>query len=391
MRVLRRAVDAAAAGRRPMPAAAVPDSVEVELSLRGRIREQDAEIERLKGIAGRWLSLSTVQERIIQNLCAEIDLASNYVEEHATRLSDRFRELAAAALAQTKRADTLTTIANVIELDGKPVALHDIADLLGAALDDVVAKILLLAQHSMGMVYSLDDAKKHVSDVEQCIGRIDKINRQTNLLALNAAIEAERAGAAGMTFRVVAREVRELSKSTKELAENMQSQISAVAEGVRKGHAMLKDVASIDMSGNVAAKERLADLITAMHRRDKRVSTIIDETARAATGISGDIGSIVTGLQFQDRTKQRLEQVVDTLQVVTDAILELRRETDAAVPNAAPDTVSYVAWLKDLLARYKLGEMRERFVARFLDGQKADAAEPATQRNLAAAGDVEFF
>jgi methyl-accepting chemotaxis protein len=254
----------------------------------------------------------------------------------------------------------------------------------------VVAKILLLAQHAMSMVYSLDDVEKNIGAVERCIGDIDRINRQTNLLALNAAIEAEHAGAAGVAFRVVAAEVRDLSKSTRSLAEGMRSQISAVAQGVRTGHALLKDVAAVDMSSNITAKDRLVSLISAMHRRDERVSAVIDETARAAAGISGGIGAIVTGLQFQDRAKQRLEHVMDTLHLVGDALLELHRETSVAAPDAVPDAEANAAWLKSVLARYTLGEMRERFVARLLDTERSEGEPPETEA-ADNGGDVEFF
>jgi len=104
-------------------------------------------------------------------------------------------------------------------------------------------------------------------NVEHCIGDIDKVTRQTNFLALNAAIEAERAGAAGAAFRVIAGEVRDLSKSTKDLAENIRAQIGSVVSGVRKGHAMLKEVATVDMSKNISAKDRLNELIGAMHSK----------------------------------------------------------------------------------------------------------------------------
>lgn len=356
-----------------------------------RVHQQAAEIERLQDIAGRWLSLATVQQRVIEALRAEIGLASKYVEDHAVALSERFQTLATNAMAQTKRADSLTKIANTVEIDGKPITIREIADLLDVALSEVVATILESVHHSMSTVYSLDDVEANLVVVEHCIGDIDKVTRQTNFLALNAAIEAERAGAAGAAFRVIAGEVRDLSKSTKDLAENIRAQIGSVVSGVRKGHAMLKEVATVDMSKNISAKDRLNGLIGAMHQRDGRVGAIIDETARAAGDISSNIVSIVTGMQFQDRTKQRLEHVVDALHVLSDGLLELKRETGAVRPDALADTTSQVEWLKTLLARCTLGEVRERFVASLLEGQTPSLDEPDTGAGLDQTGDAELF
>lgn len=361
-------------------------------ALADQVRRQEAEIERLNNIGGRWLSLATVQQRVIETLRAEIALASKYVEDHAIGLSERFQTLASSAMAQTKRADTLTAIANTVEIDGKAITLREIADLLDSALTDVVSTILDSVHHSMGTVYSLDDVENNLVVVEHCVGDIDKVTRQTNFLALNAAIEAERAGPAGAAFRVIAGEVRELSKSTKELAENIRTQIGSVVSGVRRGHAMMKDVATVDMSGNIAAKDRLNELINAMHQRDGRVAAIIDETARAASDISGNVVSIVTGMQFQDRTKQRLEHVMDALHVLGDGLVELQRETGALRPDAAADTTSQVAWLKGLLARCTLGEVRERFVASLLEGHAPAPPEAETAPgHEEAGGDAELF
>jgi methyl-accepting chemotaxis protein len=359
--------------------------------LAGRLLKQEAEIERLQSIAGRWLSLAAVQQRVIEALRAEIGLASKYVEDHAIALSERFQTLAGNAMAQTQRADSLTAIANTVEIDGKAITIREIADLLDTALGEVVATILESVHHSMSTVYSLDDVEKNLVVVEQCVGDIDKVTRQTNFLALNAAIEAERAGTAGAAFRVIAGEVRDLSKSTKALADNIRSQIGSVVTGVRRGHAMLKDVATVDMSKNISAKDRLNELINAMHQRDGKVGAIIEETARAAGDISSNIVSIVTGMQFQDRTKQRLEHVVDALHVLGDGLVELRRETGAERSDAAVDTASQVEWLKTLLARCTLGEVRERFVASLLEGQAPSVSEESAEAGLEQTGEAELF
>jgi PAS domain S-box-containing protein len=62
---------------------------------------------------------------------------------------------------------------------------------------------------------------------------INSIADQTNLLALNATIEAARAGESGKGFAVVANEVKELSKTTKNANEDIQSTLEQITKSIR--------------------------------------------------------------------------------------------------------------------------------------------------------------
>ncbi len=58
--------------------------------------------------------------------------------------------------------------------------------------------------------------EKDFANIKNMSNGINGIAMQSNLLAFNASIEAERAGAAGRAFAVVAQQMRVLSTSTKE-------------------------------------------------------------------------------------------------------------------------------------------------------------------------------
>ncbi|HEX2943689.1 MAG TPA: methyl-accepting chemotaxis protein, partial [Rhodopila sp.] len=291
---------------------------------------------------------------------------------------------------QTGLVGHLTNLATGVEMAGKTISVDEIARLLEVTLDDVVAKILMLSKDSMAMVEALDTLNGNVRHVEACLGEIDKITHVTHMVALNARIEAERSGAAGAAFRVVADEVKQLSGSIQSLATDMNKQLKAVRDGIHTGHATLKQVASVDMSGNIQVKERLGALLPALVSRNTEIKSAVADAAREANAMSADVSGMITGIQFQDRTKQRLEHVIDTLHVIGEAVGDVMNTTRQAVPELAGDMTPDPDWVRNLLSRYTMSELRERFVAQILDGEPVEW--PAENGAAAAAGgSVDLF
>jgi methyl-accepting chemotaxis protein len=340
----------------------------------------------------RWMSLAAMQQRVIQALVAEVAQTSGFVETEAEALSGRFQRLAVSAEQQTARVESLSNLASGIEVEGKIVPIAQITGLLEGTLGDVVTKILHLSKDSMSMIYALDELKSNVQRVEKCMEQLDSVNSTTNMLALNARIEAERAGVSGMAFRVVADEVRELSKVTQGLAASMKLELKGLTDGIAHGHATLQRVATIDLSDNILAKERLEVLMAALLLRSSSLATIVADAIKEAGMISADVDGMVTGIQFQDRTRQRLEHVIDTLHVIDQALEEIKSNTATTLPelaDAAPD----IEWVKKLLERFTMSEMRARFVAQLLDGEgPADQPESISANNApSASGSMELF
>jgi methyl-accepting chemotaxis protein len=338
-----------------------------------------------------WMALAEMQQRIITVLVSEVAQTSGFVETEADALSQKFQMLAASAQVQTARVQSLTALAQGVVLDEQSISVDDICSMLERTLGDVVVKILLLSRDSMSMVYALDSLSVNVDKVEQCMVRLDAINRTTNMLALNARIEAERAGDAGNAFRVVANEVRELSKSTDSVAASMSAELKLVRSGLAAGRETLKRVATLDMSENIMAKDRLDVLITALAHRSQQLRTTVESAIVEAETISGVVDEMVTGIQFQDRTKQRLEHVIDTLNVLGEAVREITSATAEAAPELARLHPADLDWVKTLMARYTMSEMRERFVAQVIDGHAPDRPEQAATSGSTEIGTVELF
>ncbi len=180
----------------------------------------------------------------------------------------------------------------------------------------------------------------------------------------------------------------DLSRRFQELAESAREQ----AEHVNRIVAMARFV---DIDGD---KVPLGELVVSAQKtrsatQNERINAVLETTSSSATDMSATIGRMIMGMQYQDRAKQQLEHVGDSLNVIAAGLLELTDRTRAALPDVVlPPAMD---WLDQLLARFTLSDLRERFIRRLmLEGIVVD--EPGAAGTLAGGGsgagdDIELF
>lgn len=356
--------------------------------------DPDGKVAVTSELLSTWLGFADVQRRTLDVVQGELTRTSRTVESATVDLSDRFRLLAEKALEQSERVEQIVQLAGSVSIDGERVPMDHLVVGMQEMITDMVTNIVTLSRHAMSMVYLLDDVQKDVGDLEKAIGDIDTINRQTNFLALNATIEASRAGEAGRTFAVVAQEVRHLSRSTGELADRMRTKVTAVVKGVRNGHDILRQIANTDMSPQMLAKERVDKTMDSLVEQTNHFQTVLETAAGVSADMSSTIAHVITGMQFQDLTKQRIEAINDSLAIMGAGLAELETRIRAQIP---PDFGSREPqeWLNQLLDRFTLSEMRERFVRRLLlEGTALDengVLDVDAGAGDSSEGDIELF
>ena len=351
------------------------------------VRDDDA-----RALLGRWMALALAQQRVIGAVRAEVGQTSQLIETSIVDLSHRFQALAGLARNQTNHVEGLLALADGVEVAGAKVSMEQVARSLQEILDEVVQRIVFLSQQAMLMVYALENASKNVNNTDACIASINKINKQTNMLALNAAIEAVRAGEAGQAFQVVAGEVRELSGATRNLAGMIQTELAAVAAAIHEGHEILQKVGSVDMSTNLMAKEKLDLMVEALITRNTSIGELAASASAEADAISRDVAGIVTGVQFQDRTKQKLEHVDDALRFLDESLAGLTQTSAEQFPDIGAAASPDLDQLRELVARCSMSEVRSRFIERALGTEEAaEAASTALQQHADSMGSIELF
>ena len=338
----------------------------------------------LMELLGRWVELGEVDRRAFIAMTEEITATAGLIEGSTADLGYRFRELAESAEAQTLRVERIAGIAKTIEVEREAIPLAEATRFVETALGEAVDGLAEVASQAGRMVQALDRVTTDISGAEQCVTRIETINRQARFVALNAAIEAQRAEGAGGTFKVIAHELKELAQETDTTSRLVRERIMAVGRGVRGAHAELQALAKADHSAQQRTRARLDAVLAGMVAQSEALEAVLAEALGSSTDIAGTVSRLITGAKFQDRANQHLTHVREAMEALGDATESLQQATREACPALAARTAVDAALLERMLERQSLSSVRQRFLARMLDDRRS--AEEAD-----AGGDIELF
>jgi|GEM_PF-3699351 len=328
-----------------------------------------------------WRQAGSTQLATLSAASHEIDSTIRSVDDTILALGDRFSALARQATDHAARVQALLLTADQIVTSHETISLADMTALMRETLSQIIGGMVGMSAAAVSMTEGLGAVSASVGHISALTTDLQRINQQTRMLALNATIEAARAGQAGAGFAVVADEVRQLSSRTEALSQSMRTEVAAIGTVVRDGLATIGATARLDMSGHIHTRDRLEAMLTAMLHRRAAMDSVIRGSAEGSAAIAHEISQIVAGLQFHDRSRQRLMLVRDML----DAAAALIDETEAANPDADPWPPPDRDWLGRLAAGFSMAEVRDRFRACLgLPAQHGTA--PAT-----AEGELDLF
>ena len=195
----------------------------------------------------------------------------------------------------------------------------------------------------------------------------------------------------GGAFGVIAHEMKELSQATGLTAVRVRGQVDAVSQGVRRGHVVLQEIATLDLTDSIMAKERIDKLIAAIIAQHGAFNTLLGDAAESSGKLTSTIGELVTGMQFQDRTKQHIAQVIDTLGALEQTAAAQQEASCAAYPTLVVPTQMDGGLLARILERQTLGGMKARVLERLLARADDGPAAAGAAEEEDTGGDIELF
>ncbi|VAV83995.1 hypothetical protein MNBD_DELTA01-453 [hydrothermal vent metagenome] len=282
--------------------------------LGGKVQSIEKELTQCQaGFSGEKELLTTISNgciKLIPVLKGQLKAVMDQTEAAALDIGGRFQDIALKAGRQAEMASS--TMGGG---DGGGVD-ESIEGLLGRTSDNLAGMAGVVdnaTQSSFKAVSEMDDVSVKVQAIKEILEDIDFIASQTNLLALNASVEAARAGDAGRGFSVVAEEVSKLSDRSNLASDRIRSMIKDIEVQVDDASGRLRERAEKDVDSSKESKAGVEQLLESIMGAHDRIKGSVDELAVSSLDIADDISSIVTILQFQDSTRQRIEHVIEPL------------------------------------------------------------------------------
>ena len=251
---------------------------------------------------------------VIDDAKTQIQEVVEIIEEAVLELIVRFQTITDAALTESRetverlQGDTITTE------DGK--ADQSLMGETNRIITNFAMSVVESSKLGMEVASVVEEVESSTHRIPPLLEEIEFIADQTRLLALNAAIEAARAGEHGRGFAVVAEEVTKLASRSQIAAANIQEVIKAMNTSTEKAIGSLQGFSSIDLSGALDTKERIAEITQVIESKNQVMQEGVVHATESAQKHANEVTDIVMSMQFQDISRQRLERVVKDLAAV---------------------------------------------------------------------------
>ena len=232
----------------------------------------------------------------------DLATARSEVSQVRSLFSDSIRSLQASfkeldGLIQSQQRQVTDLLSTVGGSSGKG-SVESFLEELGPLLRSLTEILTNVTDKGADGARRVDALTNDLGETFRLLRNFESVEAQTNMLALNATIEAARAGEQGRAFGVVAQEVRNLSKSSKELNARISEQLSRARSRMADVRQLLVESVPEDSASARQSRERIDDLLGRLDAVDQRMVDGLAQIERVSHEVAERVAVAVRALQF---------------------------------------------------------------------------------------------
>jgi methyl-accepting chemotaxis protein len=276
----------------------------------GRIREISS---RLARSSAEQASSSVQQATAVQETAVTLEELSQSATQIAERASEVGGESRATA-SESRRG--LEAVQESIRLSEKS----------RQGVEDVAATIVALSQKAQ--------------DLEAIVTSVNELAERSNILSINASIQAAAAGAEGVTFAVLANEMRLLASRSKEATVEVKASLTEIRNGIHKTVMLAEEAVKRSQSGdknNRRTEETIRSMVESFKKGDDAFQQIVAATrqqSHAFKQVEEALVSIQETAAQAEKGSRELERDSQELTALSEELTRMLRRYDGSTAPA---------------------------------------------------------
>ena len=289
---------------------------------------------------------------ILPVLSAQLSETAAQIEQAVVEVCGNFQNIAVRTQASVSR--TARFLGNQADGSGAHVDVETLIQASQGTLKSLLDRLVQASDQSMHAIDKLREVDLARGRIVKAVTAISRLAQDNRALAVNARIQAAHLGRSGSAIGVIADEVSSHARESAAVSQLMISISDELSSVLGSAMHDLEEMASIDRLSLETSRDEVERTMRDFRTTLDSMRAFIGEMVAESENLSSEIFGAVRGLQFQDRTNQRISHV-------TDEMHRMHAELSACVGPLPDVSVDPRVLMKDLTKRYTMSEERKVF------------------------------